>query len=55
LVTLMYQSSAAAQHSYEEHAAILEAIEQHNTELALERMDAHLCNVEKSLALDSRA
>jgi DNA-binding GntR family transcriptional regulator len=55
LVTLMYQSSAAAQHSHEEHAAILEAIEQHNIELALERMDAHLCNVEKSLALDSRA
>ncbi len=54
LVTLMYQSSAAAQHSYEEHASILEAIEQRNPELALERMDAHLCNVEKSLALSSR-
>jgi DNA-binding GntR family transcriptional regulator len=50
LVTLMYQSSAAAQHSSEEHTAILDAIEQRNVALALERMDAHLCNVEKSLA-----
>lgn len=55
LVTLMYQSTAAAQHSFEEHLAILEAIEQRNLDLALERMDAHLCNVEQSLALSSRA
>jgi DNA-binding GntR family transcriptional regulator len=55
LITLMYQSTAAAQHSFEEHNAILEAIEHRNTDLALERMENHLCNVEKGLALSYSA
>jgi DNA-binding GntR family transcriptional regulator len=55
LITLMYQSSAAAQHSFEEHTAIVEAIAHRNVDLALERMENHLCNVEKALALSCSA
>ena len=51
LAALMYQTTAAAQHSYEEHSAILQAIASRNELLALQLMDSHLCNVEKTLAL----
>ena len=51
LAALMYQTTAAAQHSYEEHSAILQAIASRNELLALQLMDDHLCNVEKALAL----
>ena len=50
LAALMYQTTAAAQHSYEEHSAILQAIASRNELLALQLMDSHLCNVEKALA-----
>ena len=50
LITLMHQTTAAAQHSYEDHHAILQAIESRNEPLALQLMDRHLCNVEKALS-----
>ena len=54
LITLMYQSSNAAEHSVEEHAEILKAIIAKNEDLAVQLMDEHLRNVEKGLALDRK-
>ena len=55
LAALMYQTTAAAHHSYEEHGAILCAIESSDEPLALLLMDNHLRNVEKALALPGSA
>jgi DNA-binding GntR family transcriptional regulator len=54
LITLMYQSSNAAEHSAEEHAEILKAIADKNEDLAVKLMDEHLRNVEEGLALDRK-
>ena len=54
LITLMYQSSNAAEHSVEEHAEILKAIIAKDEDLAVQLMDEHLRNVEKGLALDRK-
>ena len=54
LITLMYQTSNAAQDSHEEHAEILKAISAKNESLAVKLMDEHLCNVEAGLALDRK-
>ena len=54
LITLMYQSSNAAEHSAEEHAEILKAIIAKDENLAVELMDEHLRNVEEGLALDRK-
>lgn len=51
LITLMYQSSAEAEHSHDEHSAIVEAIEAGDEALALQRMDEHLSHVEQGLTL----
>lgn len=51
LITLMYQTTQGAEHSHEEHAAIVQAIEARDEPLALELMDAHLRHVEAGLAL----
>jgi DNA-binding GntR family transcriptional regulator len=51
LITLMYQSAGAAEHSHEEHAAIVHALEARDEARALLLMDAHLRNVEASLTL----
>ena len=51
LITLMYQSSNAAEHSAEEHAEILKAIAAKDEDLAVKLMDEHLRNVEEGLAL----
>jgi DNA-binding GntR family transcriptional regulator len=51
LITLMYQSSSSAEHSHEEHGAIVKALEARDEALALQLMDAHLCNVEEALTL----
>ncbi len=54
LITLMYQSSNAAEHSAEEHSDILKAIIAKDEKLAVKLMDEHLRNVEESLALDRK-
>lgn len=51
LITLMYQTSGAAEHSHEEHAAIVHALETRDEAQALRLMDEHLRNVEASLTL----
>ena len=54
LITLMYQSSNAAEHSAEEHAEILKAIVAKDEKRAVKLMDEHLRNVEEGLALDRK-
>ena len=54
LITLMYQSTNAAEHSAEEHADILKAIIAKDEKLAVKLMDEHLTNVEEGLALDRK-
>ena len=54
LITLMYQSSNAAEHSAEEHSEILKAIIAKDEDLAVQLMDEHLRNVEEGLALDRK-
>jgi DNA-binding GntR family transcriptional regulator len=54
LITLMYQSTNAAEHSAEEHAEILKAIAAKDEALAVKLMDEHLRNVEQGLALDRK-
>jgi DNA-binding GntR family transcriptional regulator len=51
LITLMYQSSAAAAHSHEEHTAIVDALQARDEPLALRLMDEHLHHVEAALTL----
>ena len=50
-ITLMYQSAGAAEHSHEEHRAIVAALEARDEARALLLMDQHLRNVEASLTL----
>ena len=54
LITLMYQSTNAAEHSAEEHSEILKAIAAKDENLAVKLMDEHLRNVEEGLALDRK-
>jgi DNA-binding GntR family transcriptional regulator len=54
LITLMYQSTNAAEHSAEEHADILKAIIAKDEKLAIKLMDEHLRHVEEGLALDRK-
>ncbi len=54
LITLMYQTAGAAEHSHEEHAAIVLALEARDEVRALHLMDEHLRNVEASLTLVPR-
>jgi DNA-binding GntR family transcriptional regulator len=54
LITLMYQSSNAAEHSAEEHAEILKAIADKDEDLAVKLMDDHLRHVEEGLTLDRK-
>jgi len=54
LITLMYQSTNAAEHSADEHAEILKAIAAKDEDLAVKLMDEHLRNVEEGLALDRK-
>ncbi len=55
LITLMYQSTHAAQESNDEHAGIVEALAQGNAEQAVARMDAHLSQVFSNLQLEKHA
>ena len=54
LIALMYQSSHSAEHSHEEHVAIVDALERGDARAAQKLMDAHLGNVERNLKLDPR-
>jgi DNA-binding GntR family transcriptional regulator len=54
LITLMYQSASAAEHSNDEHAAIVKALAAKDEELAVRLMNEHLLNVEKNLAFDRK-
>lgn len=54
LITLMYQSSRAAEHSSNEHLAILQAMEAHDAERAKTLMEAHLADTENSLLYQPR-
>jgi DNA-binding GntR family transcriptional regulator len=54
LIALMYQSSHSAEHSFEEHVAIVDALEKHDARAALRLMEEHLHHVEDNLKLDPR-
>jgi DNA-binding GntR family transcriptional regulator len=52
LITLMYQSASAAEHSCEEHAQIVKAMAAKDEALAVRLMGEHLLHVEENLAFD---
>ena len=54
LIALMYQSSHSAEHSFEEHVAIVDALEKHDARAATRLMEDHLHHVEQNLHLDPR-
>lgn len=54
LITLMYQSSRAAQHSSDEHVDILKALEARDAPKAKALMEAHLLATENSLLYHPR-
>jgi DNA-binding GntR family transcriptional regulator len=55
LIALMYQSAHSAEHSLDEHVAIVDALEQRDARAAVKLMESHLHNVERNLRLDPRA
>ncbi|WP_310564666.1 GntR family transcriptional regulator [Hydrogenophaga sp.] len=54
LITLMYQSTNAAEHSNEEHADIVKALAAKDETLAVRLMDEHLLHVEEGLTFDRK-
>ena len=54
LITLMYQSSRAAEHSSEEHVEIVKALAARNEPAAVRLMHEHLIHVEENLAFDRK-
>jgi DNA-binding GntR family transcriptional regulator len=54
LVALMYQSSHSAEHSQDEHVAIVDALERRDARAAVRLMESHLGNVERNLRLNPR-
>ena len=54
LIALMYQSSHSAEHSQEEHVAIVDALERRDARAAVRLLEAHLGNVERNLRLNPR-
>lgn len=54
LIALMYQSAHSAEHSFEEHVAVVDAIDRHDPRAAAKLMEAHLHSVERNLHLDPR-
>lgn len=54
LITLMYQSASAAEHSHAEHAAIVKALAARDEALALRLMDEHLQHVQATLTFDRK-
>lgn len=54
LIALMYQSSHSAEHSAEEHVAIVDALARRDARAAAKLMESHLGNVERNLHLHPR-
>ena len=54
LITLMYQTASAAEHSSAEHADIVKALAAKDEARAVRLMSEHLLNVEKNLAFDRK-
>jgi DNA-binding GntR family transcriptional regulator len=54
LISLMYQSSHSAEHSQDEHVAIVEALARHDADAAVTLMTVHIGNVERNLRLNPR-
>jgi len=54
LIALMYQSSHSAEHSQEEHVAIVDALERRDSRAAVRLLESHLGNVERNLRLSPR-
>ncbi|HWH84596.1 MAG TPA: GntR family transcriptional regulator [Burkholderiaceae bacterium] len=55
LIALMYQSAHSAEHSADEHVAIVDALERGDARAAVRLMQSHLEHVERNLKLDPRA
>jgi DNA-binding GntR family transcriptional regulator len=53
LITMLYQSGLAAQHSHDEHDRMIDAIEAGEAKLAAHLMEEHLRGVESALDLDA--
>ncbi len=54
LITLMYQSASAAEHSNDEHAEIVKALAAKDEQRAVRLMDEHLQHVEKNLTFERK-
>ena len=54
LITLMYQTNQAAEHSNDEHAAIVKALAARDEALAVRLMNEHLLHVEEALTFDRK-
>jgi DNA-binding GntR family transcriptional regulator len=54
LIALMYQSSHSAEHSQEEHVALVDAIGRRDARAAARLMEQHLLHVENNLRLNPR-
>jgi DNA-binding GntR family transcriptional regulator len=54
LIALMYQSAHSAEHSAEEHVAIVDAIERRDARAAARLMESHLGHVQRNLQLHPR-
>ena len=54
LITLMYQSASAAQHSADEHSAIVAALAARDETAAVRLMTEHLLHVEENLVFDRK-
>lgn len=54
LITLMYQTDSAAEHSHDEHADIIKALAARDEPLAVRLMTEHLLHVEQGLAFDRK-
>jgi DNA-binding GntR family transcriptional regulator len=54
LITLMYQTSRAAEHSNDEHVEIVKALAAKDEDLAVRLMHEHLLHVEENLTFDRK-
>jgi DNA-binding GntR family transcriptional regulator len=54
LITLMYQTATAAEHSNDEHVEIVKALAAKDEALAVRLMNEHLLHVEENLAFDRK-
>ena len=54
LIALMYQSAHSAEHSQDEHVAIVDALERRDARAAARLMASHLDHVERNLRLNPR-